>query len=72
MAIPADTASGTLVRHKTLGLARVQPYLNFDGTKSREEMLKQVGHIYVKLENPPEGWVDVVGVDIEALELVVE
>jgi len=46
--------------------------LNFDGTSGREEMLKKVGHIYIKLLNPPEGWGEVVGVDVEALELVEE
>lgn len=59
---------GSRVNHKTLGTGIVQPYINFDGTRNREEMLRANGIVFVKLDNPPEGWPAVVRVDVEACE----
>lgn len=59
---------GTKIKHKTLGTGTVQPYINFDGTKKREEMYRQNGIIFVKLDDPPKGWPAVVQVDVEACE----
>lgn len=61
---------GTRVRHKSLGIGTVEPYIDFDGTKERSTMLESVGEIYIKLDSPPENWATIVCVDIEALEVL--
>ncbi|WP_224962656.1 hypothetical protein [Geomonas subterranea] len=61
---------GTRINHKTLGKGTVQPYINFDGTSTREETYRENGIVFVKLDNPPAGWRPVVSVDVEACTVV--
>jgi len=60
----------TIVEHKTLGKAVVQKILDFDGTNIRSTMLTNFGICFIKLDNPPKGWAEVVQVDVEALKII--
>lgn len=62
----ANMNQGTRIVHKMLGRGTVQPYINLDGTNIREEIYRASGVIFVKLDEPPEGWPAVVQVDVEA------
>lgn len=61
---------GARIQHKTRGHGTVQPYINFDGTSTREKTYRENGIIFVKLDDPPLGWHSVVSVDVEACTLL--
>lgn len=58
---------GKRVIHKTLGSGVIEQYIDFDGTTARSEMLKSAGVCFIKLDDAPAGYSDVVSVDIESL-----
>lgn len=58
---------GKRIIHKTLGSGVIEPYIDFDGTTTRSEMLKCSGVCFIKLDDAPAGYSDVVCVDIESL-----
>lgn len=58
---------GKRVIHKTLGSGVIEPYIDFDGTKTRSNMLKDSGVCFIKLDDAPVGYSEIVSVDVESL-----
>lgn len=58
---------GKRVIHKTLGNGIIEPYIDFDGTKTRSNMLKDSGICFIRLDCHEKNCAEVVCVDVESL-----
>lgn len=58
---------GKRVIHKTLGKGIIEPYIDFDGTTNRSDMLKDSGICFIRLDKPEVNCAEVVCVDVESL-----